>query len=71
MFNLANDYKSRGMSAYADVQDTEFASEKHGYSATRHQHEVGTGYFDSVAQVISGGTASTLALTESTEKAQF
>jgi isocitrate lyase len=71
MFNLAVDYKQRGMSAYADVQSAEFAAEKHGYTATRHQHEVGTGYFDAVAEVISGGKASTLALNESTEKAQF
>jgi len=71
MFNLAADYKSRGMAAYADVQTAEFAAEKTGYTATRHQHEVGTGYFDAVAEVISSGKASTLALTESTEKAQF
>jgi isocitrate lyase len=71
MFNLAADYKNRGMAAYSDVQTAEFAAEKTGYTATRHQHEVGTGYFDAVAEVISGGKASTLALTESTEKAQF
>jgi len=71
MYNLAADYKTRGMAAYSDVQTAEFAAEKQGYTATRHQHEVGTGYFDAVAEVISGGKASTLALTESTEKAQF
>ena len=71
MYNLAADYKNRGMAAYSDVQTAEFAAEKNGYTATRHQHEVGTGYFDAVAEVISGGKASTLALTESTEKAQF
>ena len=49
----------------------EFAAEKHGYSATRHQREVGTGYFDEVAQVITGGTSSTTALKGSTEEAQF
>ncbi len=71
MFNLAHDYRSRGMSAYTDVQTAEFAAEKNGFSATRHQHEVGTGYFDAIAEVISGGSSSTLALGESTERAQF
>ncbi len=71
MFNLANDYRDRGMTAYCEVQDAEFAAEKHGYSATRHQREVGTGYFDAVAEVLSGGKASTTALAGSTEAAQF
>ncbi|MEP7122201.1 MAG: isocitrate lyase [Byssovorax sp.] len=71
MYELARDYAKRGMAAYSELQQGEFASEEHGYTATRHQREVGTGYFDSVAQVVSGGTASTLALTESTETAQF
>ncbi|MFZ0729962.1 MAG: isocitrate lyase [Methylovirgula sp.] len=71
MFNLADDYRDRGMAAYCEVQDAEFAAEKHGYSATRHQREVGTGYFDAVAEVLSGGKASTIALRESTEAAQF
>jgi isocitrate lyase len=71
MFNLANDYRDRGMAAYCEVQDAEFAAEKHGYSATRHQREVGTGYFDAVAEVLSGGKASTTALAGSTEAAQF
>ena len=71
MYELARDYAKRGMTAYSELQQDEFASEEHGYTATRHQREVGTGYFDSVAQVVSGGTASTLALTESTETAQF
>ncbi len=71
MFNLAHDYRSRGMSAYTDVQTAEFAAEKNGFSATRHQHEVGTGYFDAIAEVISGGSSSTLALGESTERAPF
>jgi isocitrate lyase len=59
------------MAAYTELQQREFADEVRGYTATKHQHEVGTGYFDLVAQVVSGGTASTLALTESTEAAQF
>src|SRR6478752_3381847 len=67
MFKLASDYRERGMPAYSELQQREFASEAVGYTATRHQREVGTGYFDEVAQVISGGTASTLALHESTE----
>ena len=61
MFELARGYKERGMAAYSELQQAEFAAEKHGYSATRHQREVGTGYFDEVAQVITGGTSSTTA----------
>jgi isocitrate lyase len=71
MFELAHDFNRRGMSAYADFQEREFASEAQGYTATRHQREVGTGYFDEVARVISEGTASTTALTGSTEEEQF
>jgi isocitrate lyase len=71
MFDLARNYKTDGMAAYSKLQQAEFASEKNGYTATRHQREVGTGYFDQVAEVISGGKASTLALHESTEEAQF
>ena len=71
MFELARGYAKRGMAAYAELQALEFASEPHGYTATRHQREVGTGYFDEVAQVIAGGEASTLALAGSTEAAQF
>ena len=71
MFELARDYAARGMTAYSELQQAEFASEAQGYTATRHQREVGTGYFDEVAQVITGGVASTLALQGSTEKAQF
>jgi isocitrate lyase len=71
MFELARKYKTDGMAAYSVLQQAEFASEKDGYTATRHQREVGTGYFDSVAQVISGGTSATLALKESTEEHQF
>ena len=71
MFELARAYRHEGMSAYSRLQQAEFASEKHGYSATRHQREVGTGYFDDVANVIAAGQASTTALAESTESAQF
>ena len=71
MFELARDFNERGMSAYADFQQREFASEAHGYTATRHQREVGTGYFDEIARVVSEGTASTTALTGSTEEEQF
>src|SRR5947207_3239916 len=70
MFHLARDYRDRGMEAYAELQEAEFAAEKHGYSATKHQHEVGTGYFDDVAQVIAAGLSSTTALRGSTEKKQ-
>jgi isocitrate lyase len=71
MFELARAYRERGMAAYSELQEREFAAEAHGYSATRHQREVGTGYFDQVIQVITGGNASTVALQGSTEKAQF
>jgi isocitrate lyase len=71
MFELAHQYKDRGMAAYSELQQAEFASEASGYSATRHQREVGTGYFDQVAEVISGGRSTTLALEESTEAHQF
>ena len=71
MFELAQGYRDSGMAAYSRLQQAEFASEKHGYTATRHQREVGTGYFDAVAEVISGGQSSTTALKDSTEKAQF
>ena len=71
MFELARGYKDRGMAAYSELQEAEFASEAAGYSATRHQREVGTGYFDQVAMTISGGESSTTALADSTEAAQF
>jgi isocitrate lyase len=71
MFELANAYRDQGMSAYADLQDREFASETYGYTATKHQREVGTGYFDVVSEVISSGRSSTLAYTGSTEAEQF
>jgi isocitrate lyase len=70
-FALAHDFKARGMTAYAEFQAREFASEPLGYTATRHQREVGTGYFDEVAKVIGNGEVSTTALRESTENAQF
>ena len=71
MFDLALDYGRRGMAAYADFQAKEFAKEAEGYTATKHQREVGAGYFDEVTLVVSGEHASTVALKGSTEEAQF
>ena len=71
MFELARGYAKRGMTAYSELQEAEFTAEADGYTATKHQHEVGTGYFDAVAQAISGGESSTAALRGSTEEAQF
>ncbi|HEY1894399.1 MAG TPA: isocitrate lyase [Chthoniobacterales bacterium] len=71
MFRLAHGYKERGMAAYSELQEAEFAAEGDGYTATKHQREVGTGYFDAVAQVIAGGKSSTTALGGSTEQDQF
>jgi isocitrate lyase len=71
MFELAREFRTRGMSAYADLQQAEFAAEADGYTATRHQREVGTGYFDAVSMAISGGESSTTALHGSTETHQF
>jgi isocitrate lyase len=72
MFELARGYKSAGMSAYCKLQDAEFESEDaHGYAAVKHQRFVGTGYFDAVQEIVTGGTASTKALEGSTEAAQF
>lgn len=71
MFELARQYKDRGMAAYSELQQAEFGAEIHGYTATKHQREVGTGYFDQVTQTIAGGNASTTALTGSTEAEQF
>ena len=71
MFNLARDYRERGMAAYSELQQAEFAAEAERYTATRHQREVGVGYFDGVAMAISAGRASTTALAGSTEAAQF
>ncbi len=71
MFELAHGYKTRGMAAYSELQQAEFANEDKGYTATRHQREVGTGYFDDVTQVISEGQSSTTAMSGSTESSQF
>jgi isocitrate lyase len=71
MFELARDYRDRGMAAYSELQQAEFASESEGYTATRHQREAGTSYFDAVSMAISGGTSSTTAMADSTETGQF
>ena len=71
MFDLASDYSERGMSAYVDLQNHEFSMETKGYTATKHQREVGAGYFDLVSQAVTGGKSSTLALSGSTEEEQF
>lgn len=71
MFELARGYRDRGMAAYVELQQAEFAGEAFGYTATKHQREVGTGYFDAVTQAVSKGQSSTTALEGSTEKAQF
>lgn len=71
IFSLARGYKETGMAAYSELQQREFASEKDGYTATKHQREVGTSYFDAIATIISGGEASTLAMKDSTESEQF
>jgi isocitrate lyase len=71
MFDLARRYAKEGMAAYAPLQEAEFAAESLGYTATRHQREVGTGYFDAITQVIQGGRSSVTALTGSTEEEQF
>jgi isocitrate lyase len=70
-FLLSSEYNERGMSAYSELQQREFALEKSGYSGTRHQHEVGTGYFDAISEIVSEGHSSTTALKGSTEEAQF
>jgi isocitrate lyase len=71
MFELARGYKDYGMTAYSELQQAEFNNEQYGYTATRHQREVGTGYFDKVSMVVTGGTSSTTALRGSTETEQF
>jgi isocitrate lyase len=71
MFELASGYRDRGMGAYSELQAQEFDAEQDGYTATRHQREVGTGYFDQVSVVITGGKSSTTAMSDSTETAQF
>ena len=71
MFDLARNYRDRGMEAYSELQEAEFGSERHGYTATRHQREVGTGYFDAIRKVVTNGQGSTGAMDGSTETAQF
>ena len=71
MFELASGYRDRAMSAYVELQEREFALEEVGYTATRHQREVGAGYFDRVMEAVSSGQSSTLALQGSTEEVQF
>ena len=71
MFQLASEYKETGMFAYSNLQNREFDAEQSGYTAVKHQQEVGTGYFDAVATTVSGGESSTVALKESTETEQF
>ena len=71
MFELAQGYRDEAMTAYVRLQEREFELEEDGYTATRHQREVGAGYFDQVLQTITGGAASTLALHGSTEEDQF
>ncbi|MCA8977350.1 MAG: isocitrate lyase, partial [Planctomycetes bacterium] len=71
MFELAHDYKEHGMAAYVKLQQAEFEAERSGYTATRHQREVGTGYFDAVSKAVSQGKSSTTALDGSTESDQF
>jgi isocitrate lyase len=71
MFQLASGYAETGMPAYVELQEREFAAESRGYTATKHQREVGAGYFDLVSQAVSGGESSTLALKGSTEEDQF
>jgi isocitrate lyase len=71
MFELATGYRERGMAAYAELQQREFAAEKDGYEAVRHQEFVGTGYFDEVTGIVTGGKASSVAMKGSTETEQF
>jgi isocitrate lyase len=71
MFDLAHGYARRQMSAFVDLQEREFAAADRGFTAVKHQREVGTGYFDSVTQTIQAGTSSTTALKGSTEEEQF
>jgi isocitrate lyase len=71
MFTLAKDYAKRGMSAYSKLQEAEFAAEKEGYEATRHQEFVGTGYYDAITEIATEGLSSTKGMEGSTEKDQF
>jgi isocitrate lyase len=71
MYELARDYRDRGMAAYSELQNAEFAAEINGYTATRHQREVGAGWFDAISVAVKGGQSATTALNDSTEEAQF
>jgi len=71
MHTLARGYRERQMSAYVELQEAEFSAEKYGYTATKHQREVGTGYFDALTQLIGGSQSSLSALSGSTEEEQF
>ena len=71
MYELARDYRDRGMAAYSELQNAEFAAEVNGYTATRHQREVGAGWFDAISVAVKGGQSATTALNDSTEEAQF
>ena len=71
MFQLSREYAARGMAAYAELQQREFAAQGEGYEAVRHQDFVGVGYFDEVTQIATNGQSATLAMEGSTEKAQF
>ena len=71
MFDLAHGYAREQMSAYVKLQEAEFAAEARGYTATKHQREVGTGYFDEITQLCQGGKSSVTALTGSIEAEQF
>ena len=71
MFELARGYNATQMSAYVALQEAEFAAEKHGYTATKHQREVGAGYFDDVTTTVTAGQSSTTAMKGSTEEEQF
>ena len=71
IFELAEEYKLKGMTAYSKVQEQEFIREKDGYTSVKHQREVGTSYFDAVSNTISSGKSSTTAMKDSTESEQF
>ena len=71
MFQLASGYRDRGMEAYCELQNAEFAAEADGYTATRHQREVGAGWFDAISVAVKGGQSATTALADSTEEDQF
>ena len=71
MYELAHAYKDKGMAAYSELQNAEFAAEEKGYTAHRHQREVGAGWFDAISVAAKGGASSTTALDNSTEEAQF